>query len=387
MKKLIVVLAILTIGVLIFAGCSTPAPAPSSTSAPPSSSTSAPTSKPASASSSAAAPTSAPASKPASANTVTIKLGYDTPPTNFIGEPSEWMAKEIPKRTEGRVQVQTFPAGALAAMAKSLDYLRVGTVDMYVVSPMQFMNTFPLSVIESLPGLSFPATMEGRSAGYDVFMSCLSKYPAVANEWKEFKVITYYGKGPVHLITKDKEVHTPADLVGVKVGSQGLNLTLMQTIGAVPVQDLPPLAYEKLQTGVTQAAMSDWSGVSTFHLWEVAKNCVDVNLGGGGFTVIMSMNSWNKVSSGDQKILLDIGSEAYKVSAKNLMGTEVDGKQKFLAASGHTLISIKPDEQKKWEEKYAALWDKWVKDQEAAGLPAKAVLGEWEAASKKASGG
>ena len=363
MKKILWCLVILVVVVsFMVGGCGTPASAPQ----PPS-----PTQ-----------PIQTPAPAPPAAK-LTLKLGYDTPPTSFFGVASGWWAEEVTKRTGGRITIEVYPSSTLVAQAKALDYLRAGMADIYVVSVGTHAKSFPLSVADSLPGIGFPATAEGRALATSTFLSIINKYPAVADEWKEFKILTYYSGDSIHLITKDKEIHVPTDLKGVKIGSLGLRQNFMEVCGATPVMDIPPQAYEKLQTGITQGTTVDWSAVLSYQLWEVAKYCTDVYLGGNGLPLTMGQESWKKISASDQKILLDVAVESQKPFAESLIKRAKDGRDKFLAAAGHSVIEPNAEELKQWQQAYALLWDKWISQQEAAGLKdARAVLDEWKKVSK-----
>ena len=92
---------------------------------------------------------------------MTIKLGYDTPPTTNIGVPAEYFAEEVTKRTEGRITVETYPVGTLSTQASSLESLRAGVADAYLVSINSNLDAFPITSFTGLPGLDFfPYTKE-----------------------------------------------------------------------------------------------------------------------------------------------------------------------------------------------------------------------------------
>jgi TRAP-type transport system periplasmic protein len=386
MKKVIGYLIVLvTLASFILIGCSqtTPTSQPSSKAQPSTTVQPSTTSKPSAAQ---PAPTSASAPAPA-AKSVTLKLGYDTAPTTWLGASADWWSKEVIKRTEGRVQIEVYPNSALAAQAKALDYLRAGMADIYILSLGTHAPAFPLTVSDSLAGIGFPTTAEGRAICLNNFMTILNKYPSVASEWKDFKVITYYRGADVHLLSKDKEIHAPADLKGVKVGSLGLRQNLMQIIGATPVMDVPPQAYEKLQTGVTQATCVDWTAIQGFQLWEVAKYYTNVQLGGNGLPLVISKASWEKVPAADQKILLDVGADSQKAYLEALSNNEQQAKKNFTGAAGHAVIEPTAAELSQWQQVYSVLWEKWIADQKAAGrTDASAILDEWKNADKKAAG-
>jgi TRAP-type C4-dicarboxylate transport system substrate-binding protein len=231
--------------------------------------------------------------------------------------------------------------------------------------------------------LAFPDTMEGKLAAYNTFTALIDKYPVMADEWKRFKPIFFNMTGTYHILSKNKEIHTPTDIKGMKVGALGLRQDFMKLCGAVPVFDVPPLAYVKLQTGVTDATCVAWDAIGDFQLREVGKYLLEIDVSEGIVRLVMNWDSWNKVSARDQQIMMDLAPQGVRAGHEALINYLGLNKKKFLDY-GCTVITPTSDEKALWLEKSKLLWDDWVSKQEAKGVTsAKEILNAWQSASDR----
>jgi TRAP-type C4-dicarboxylate transport system substrate-binding protein len=194
---------------------------------------------------------------------IVIRYGTDLPPhfPPVVGQ--HWWADEVTKRTEGRVRVQISPASSLVNQAAGVEAVLSGVADMYMLSTAVHRKTFPITSIMSVPGAGFPDdTLEANTAHMNAFFELLKRFPAAAAEYKDFGEMFFYViYSESYLASKRKKILVPSDIKGMKIGSNAIRMELVSRIGAAAVDDIPPLAYEKLMTGVTDAtfvAISAW---------------------------------------------------------------------------------------------------------------------------------
>jgi TRAP-type transport system periplasmic protein len=356
-------LCILLVAVFILTGCGQ-----SATTTVPTTSASVPT-----------APAPAPATSANPAATVTIKYGHDMPPNLAPPTGLNWWAAEVTKRTEGRVKVDMYPASSLVAQATSVDAVRSGMADMYFLSITSWRKQFPLSAIVGVPGLGFPDDSEAANVAHvNTFMEFYNKYPAVAAEYKDFAPIFFYViYSESYLLTKDKKVTVPDDIKGLKVGSNGIRAEFVNSLGGVSVTDVPPTAYEKLQTGVTNAAFAAVSAVHDFKIYEVTKYLPDIAFGAGGHPQIVNKNTWNKISPADQKIMMELAPEASRMSSK-AVGDLNAVSWKEVVDKG-MVITTTAEQKAQWNKVFEPLWEQWIKENEANGVKeAREMLNWWK---------
>jgi TRAP-type C4-dicarboxylate transport system substrate-binding protein len=288
-----------------------------------------------------------------------------------------WYADAVTEATEGRVKVELYPASSLVAQAQSADAVRAGIADMYMCSFSTFRKQFPINNITGLPGVGFPdETEEANVAAEQTYLEMLQKYPAANAELKEFGPLFFYIiYSESYLIGKGSEVRVPADLKGRKVGCNGIRQEAMEMIGAVPVTDIPPLAYEKLQTGVEEATWAAISAVHDFRIFEVTDWCLDVPAGAGGMPNLINKDTWNKISPADQKIMMDLAPEASRRSSATLADLNALSWKEI--DDFGMRVDATPAETAQWETSFTPLWDIWAADAKANGLDDPMGLLDW----------
>ena len=360
MKKLLLVLiTVVAVSATVFAGCAEPEPEPTP------------------------APKPAPAPAPEPAKPITIKFGTDLPPVLPPVLGLHWWADEVTKATEGRVTVEMYPASSLCTQDAALESVLTGVADMYLLSISSHRKIFPITDITGLPGVGFPdETLEVNTAHMNTFFELLDKFPAAAAEYKDFgPMFLYIIYSEAYLMSKP-EIRVPKDISGLKVGSNGIRLELVEMLGGAPVTDIPPLAYEKLQTGVTEATFAAISAVHDFQLFEVTDYALDVPFGGGGMPCVINKDSWNKIPAKDQQIMRDLAPEAAKVSHVALADLNTLSWQEMV--DFEMKVTATAEERALWDAEFAKLWDEWINQAVAAGMTksdAQALFDWWKGKS------
>lgn len=320
------------------------------------------------------------------AGPIKLRVGHDLPPFTTPGVGIDAWAKAVNERTEGRVVVEVFPAASLSDQKSAVDMLHTGVADAYMLSLTTHRPLFPVSIVPSMPGLGYPDTVEGHTARANTFMALTEKYPAMAKEVKDYKIIMDIINCNQILLSAKKEIHTPADLKGLKAGGKGAELEFFKKLGAAPVFDIPPHAYQKLQTGILDATLIHFLATGEFKVYEVAKYALDIHFGQSDLPVMMSRNSWNKISARDQQIIMDAALIGHKAAYKAAEEKSIKGRQAMLDFGG-IIVTPTPEEKALWEKQFAVAWEKWVSDCEAAGVTnAREILNECKNGSRKAWG-
>jgi TRAP-type transport system periplasmic protein len=316
---------------------------------------------------------------------IVIRYGTDLPPhmPPVVGQ--HWWADEVTKRTEGRVKVQISPASSLVNQAAAIEAVLSGVADMYMLSTAVHRKTFPITSIMSVPGAGFPDdTLEANTAHMNTFFELLKKYPAAAAEYKDFGEMFFYViYSESYLISKRKKILVPSDIKGLKVGSNAIRMELVSRIGAAAVDDIPPLAYEKLMTGVTDASFVAISAWHDFKLYEVTNYVLDLPFGGGGHPIVINKATWNKISPQDQQIMKELAPEGARRSHQAL--ADLNKKSWIEAADKGMKVTLTEKEKKLWEDEFKTQSEKWIAEREALGIKEmRDIFNYWKSAVDKA---
>ena len=318
---------------------------------------------------------------------MTVKLGYDTPPPTGLGVPADFFAKEVTARTGGRVTVETYPAGTLSTMASSLESLRAGVADAYVISFGANREEFPVLSFTGLPGLDFfPHTNELLKMETDTVRAIISKFPAAAEEMEGLKMLYSCTYTSAVLMGGGEPIRTPAGIKGKKVGVDAYRQDLVEHLDGAPVFTIPPFMYEQLQTGVVDAVMVAWGAALDWQLQELVDYAYNLDFGGGPLPCVINTDVWNKISPADQQIIIEVAAQAEQVNRDFVTGQIPEAKQLW-KDTGIPIIAPTAEELALWEDAFAVIWDEY-KNEINKGVPdIEAILGYWKDAIEKAQAG
>lgn len=314
------------------------------------------------------------------AQSITLKLGYDTPPTTGLGVPAEYFAQEVTARTDGRVKVQTYPSGTLSTMGSALESLRAGVADIYVLSFGANLDAFPVLNFTSLPGLNFyPDTNDLLTKEVNTMRDIMNKYPdAVSKELSGLRLLWSDSYTSAVLMGKGSPVTTPDEMKGVKIGCDGMRQEAVTDIGGVPVFTIPPNMYQQVQTGVVKGILVAWGAALDWQLQEQVNYVLDFSFGGSQMPVFITTDAWNKLSPQDQQIVTQVAAEAEQKNRDFVEQQIPEARQKW-ADAGVQIIKPTADQQQLWTDQFSKVWDNYIAKNKAAGVTdIQAIFDYWK---------
>jgi TRAP-type C4-dicarboxylate transport system substrate-binding protein len=298
-----------------------------------------------------------------------VKLNYSNffpaPHTNAILS-VEW-GKEIEKRTNGRVQVTVFPGETLTKSAQCYDGVVKGISDVGMSVFSYTMGKFPLLEVLDLP--------LGSRTGYTATRLVNDFYKQFKpKELDEVKVMYLMAHGPAFLHTR-KPVNTLEDLKGMKIRGTGTTTKIVSNLGATPVAMPMPDTYDALNRGVVDGVVCPFEALDGWKLGEVIKSTTQdygasYNL---TFFVVMNKDKWNSLPPDVQKIIEQINEEWIEKHGKNWDAIDKPGMD-FTLKLGNKIISLSAEENAKWAMAVQPLFDDYVKEKKAKGLPAEEAV-------------
>ncbi len=298
-----------------------------------------------------------------------VKLNYSiffpapAPQTQIA---TEW-AKEIEKKTNGKVQITMFPSGTLTPADKCYDGVVKGISDIGQSVLAYTRGKFPLSAVADLP-----LGMKTGLVATKLINEFYNKFKP--KEFDEVKVMYFHGHGPGIIHTK-KAVQKLEDLKGMKIRCTGLAAKIAEKVGAAPVAMPMGDTYDSLSRGVVDGSMAPYEALKTFKWGEVVKFTTE-DWGAAyssGFFVVMYKDKWNAIPKDDQKIIEKINEEWIEKTGK--MWDQIDkGGKDFTLQLGNKIISLSGEENEKWAKAVRPLLDEYVNDMKAKGLQGDAAL-------------
>jgi TRAP-type C4-dicarboxylate transport system substrate-binding protein len=243
-----------------------------------------------------------------------------------------------------------------------------------------------LTGVASLPTLGFaPKTVDDYALTYKAAWDFFNDNPEIQNEFKSYKLLFPFVLDPYNLISKKTAIHAAADFKGLKVGGSGGKQEIVSGNGGAAVQQSPPQTYDNMQKGVIDAAFVTFAQVNDYHLYDLADYYYTQDFGGGFILMLMNLDSWNAMSSKDQKIMMETWQDASRESSQGSMQSIADGKKATLAA-GKTITNPTDAEKAAWVTTSAPAFTKWRNDAIALGINAATVdkiLANWKTIQAK----
>jgi TRAP-type C4-dicarboxylate transport system substrate-binding protein len=298
-----------------------------------------------------------------------IILNYTThmPPQHTLSVLDNLWAKEVEKRTNGRVKVTIFYSGTLLAADKSYEGVKKGVADVGLTVPSFTKGRFPLIEVIDLP------------LGYD---KALSASKMVDDFYKKFKPAEFddvqvmhihaHGPGVIH---SKKAINRLEDFRGMKIRCTGTSANVARALGATPVAMSVADAYDALSRGVVDASMAPMETGQSMKWGEVTKYIVEVPSAGYSiaFATVMNKGVWKSLPRDIQAIIEEINKEWPEKRGKGWDAADIAGK-KFALGKGNKIITFSKEEDERVAKVVRPLLDDYVQSMKKKGLPGDEAL-------------
>lgn len=308
-----------------------------------------------------------------------VKLSYANfpPAPTFPCVQMERWKKEVEKRTNGKVAINTFPGGTLLGAKGMMDGVIAGQADIGNLCMAYQPGRFVITNATGLP-LGIPNSRVGSLVLWDLY----KKYKPEA--FAKVKVLTMFATAPTNIMSK-VPVRNLSDIKGLDLRASGGAAQILGAWGANPVGMPMPATVEALQKGVVKGLFSSLESMKDFNFAELCRYVTMTNTSIYPFAVVMNMDSWKALPDDVKKVLEDLGTEQAEWTG-NYMDSHVKesiswSKEKYNVE----LISLSESEKSEWNKSLKPITDKWIETSKAKGLPSKTVVDDIKVLIKKHS--
>ena len=233
-----------------------------------------------------------------------------------------WAGDEIKKRTNGRYEIQVFPASSLGKESDINQGLTLGTVDIILTGASFAGRSYPPLAITYFPFIFRDAEHQLKYANSDVFRELAKGYDEKTGN--HITALTYYGARQVtsnaaHPVTK------PEDMKGLKirVPDAPAYLAFPKALGANPTPIAFAEVYLALQNNTVDAQENPLPTIEAKKFYEVQKN---ISLTGhivDSLLTVVSGQVWSKLSDADKKAFTEVMQEAADKTGREIIASEV----------------------------------------------------------------
>jgi tripartite ATP-independent transporter DctP family solute receptor len=226
---------------------------------------------------------------------------------------SVWAGDEFKKRTNGKFEIQVFPASSLGKESDINQGLQLGTVDIILTGASFASNSFPRLGVSYYPFTFRDADHVIKYGKSDVFKELTDGYKKATGN--TVTALTYYG---ARHATSNKLFKNCDEMKGIKmrVPDSPVYTALPRACGANPTPIAFAEVYLALQNGTVDAQENPLPTIEAKKFFEVQKNIILTGHISDALLTVVSPSTLGKMNAAEQKLLADITQEA-AVNATN----------------------------------------------------------------------
>lgn len=290
-------------------------------------------------------------------NVKSLKLAHGLDITHPIHRGMEFLAERVAEKSDGKLQVEIYPAQQLGTERQALELLQIGSLAMSKTSGGVMENFSP-----KIKALSLPYIFKGREHAYRVQDSEVGKEILLESEKYLMRGLGYFDAGQRSFYTKDRPVNSPEDLEGLKIRVQEsvMAINLVRALGAAPTPISYGELYTALQQGVVDGAENNPPSFYTSRHYEVCKYYSLNEHTAVPDILVIGTAAWNRLSPQEQIWLQEASDEAIKFQRKLWVEAEQEALD-AVEAAGVTII--RPDKST-FIAKTKALLEEYKEDKE-----------------------
>lgn len=239
---------------------------------------------------------------------------------------SVWAAQEIAKRTDGRYQIDVYPASQLGKETDINQGLTLGSVDMIISG-----SSFAARSFQPIGVTYYPYTF--RDADHllaytksDVFEELAKGYADKTGH--QILAVTYYG---TRHTSSNRPIEGCAGMKGLKmrVPDVPAYLAMPRACGANTAPIAFAEVYLALQNGTVEAQENPLTTIEAKKFYEVQKHIVLTGHIVDHLNTVISKQLWNKLSEADRKLFSEVAQEAAERATKTIQAREIELVQFF----------------------------------------------------------
>lgn len=251
---------------------------------------------------------------------------------------SVWAGDEIKKRTNGKYEVQVFPASTLGKEADINQGLTLGTVDIILTGASFAGRSYQPLAVSYFPFIFRDAEHQLKYAQSDVFKELAKGYDDKTGN--HITALNYYGARHV-TSTAARPITKPEDMKGLKirVPDAPAYLAFPKSLGANATPIAFAEVYLALQNGTVDAQENPLPTIEAKKFYEVQKN---ISLTGhivDSLLTVVSGQLWGKLSADEKKIFGDVMQEAAEKTGREIIASEARLVDEF-KKKGNNVITV-----------------------------------------------
>jgi tripartite ATP-independent transporter DctP family solute receptor len=237
---------------------------------------------------------------PSRAHTRVLKLAHGLDVTHPVHRAMTRMAELVAKRSGGQMRIDIYPSEQLGSERECVELIQIGSIGMTKVSASVAESFVPAFKVFSLPYM-----FRSRDHLFDVLDGPIGRELLLEGEVSRIRGLCYFDAGSRSFYTRERPVHSPDDLAGLKVRTQE-SATAMRMVRALG-GSATPIAwgelYTALQQGVVDGAENNPPSFYLSRHYEVCRYYSLDEHTAVPDVLLIGTATWRRLSTDEQELL------------------------------------------------------------------------------------
>ena len=249
---------------------------------------------------------------------------------------SVWAAEEIKKRSNGKFDIQVFPASSLGKETEINQGLTLGTVDMIISGPSFAARTYPRFGIAYYPFIFRDGDHLLAYSKSPVFQEMVSEFRAKTGI--QVTAYTYYG---ARHTTAQKAFTNCEGMKGLKIRVPDVPAyrATPESCGANPTPIAFAEVYLALQNGTVEAQENPLTTIEAKKFFEVQKAIMLTGHIVDGLTTQIAPHIWSKLSDAEKAMFTEVTQQAAARATAQIKKREAELVDEF-KKKGLQIVSV-----------------------------------------------
>lgn len=177
-----------------------------------------------------------------------VYLAHTLPISHPVHRGMEVFAEQVRANSDGALDVRIFPDGQLGTEREVLELLQIGSIAMTKVSAAAMANFAPEYQVMGVPYL-----FRDKEHFFSVLEGPIGEAILEAGSEYRLRGLCFYDAGSRSFYTKERPIHTPDDLKGMKIRvmNHQMSVDMVNEMGG----SATPMAYSELYTALQQGVV------------------------------------------------------------------------------------------------------------------------------------
>ncbi|MDH4264108.1 MAG: TRAP transporter substrate-binding protein [Deltaproteobacteria bacterium] len=250
-----------------------------------------------------------------------LKFGHYAAETHPGHKAAVMFADAVQKRTKGKITTKIYPANQLGSPPEVLEQNKLGVIDMSL--PTQGALD---KYVKAFAVVMLPFAYDSYDHAYKVLDGPFMKWVAPTLKKENLVFLSNWEWGFRNITNNVRPVNSPEDVKGLKIRvPPEIQLqAAMEACGAVVTKIAFPELYMALKQGVVDGQENPLAVIYHFKIYEVQKYLALTRHVYNSMVHVMSLKTWEKLTSQQQKIVREESKRAGNYFRKAIQDEEKD---------------------------------------------------------------